>query len=203
MTSEDHSQERGRQTRADIVQVARRLFSEYGYFGTSLSDIQDATGLTKGAFYHHFSTKEDLALAVLECARGDYQKHLLAPFEDLPAGERFAATLDAIYLLNAQPEWRNCQMLATLCAELTNQEPRLQEAVRKLQQGMFGFFRDLIQGAQKAGDTCPGVVPEVYAQWIVSTLTGTQVARKLGSACVAPDQIFKAIKSAVLKHPGP
>ncbi|MBN1509021.1 MAG: helix-turn-helix transcriptional regulator, partial [Sedimentisphaerales bacterium] len=47
-------QSRGQTTKADILQVARQLFSEHGYHKTGIADIQEATGLTKGAFYHHF-----------------------------------------------------------------------------------------------------------------------------------------------------
>jgi len=47
-------------TRQLLVDEAARLFSRQGFAKTSLSAIVDNVGLTKGAFYHHFSTKEDL-----------------------------------------------------------------------------------------------------------------------------------------------
>lgn len=47
-------------TRQKILEVAYQLFVEQGYQGTSLSQIIEKTGLSKGAIYYHFSSKEDL-----------------------------------------------------------------------------------------------------------------------------------------------
>lgn len=45
-----------------ILDKVAPIFNKQGYIGTSLSDITNATGLTKGAIYCNFSNKEDLAL---------------------------------------------------------------------------------------------------------------------------------------------
>ncbi|WP_248323753.1 MULTISPECIES: TetR/AcrR family transcriptional regulator [unclassified Caballeronia] len=45
---------------ARILEQASILFRERGFSGVSLSEIMKATGLTHGAFYHHFESKEDL-----------------------------------------------------------------------------------------------------------------------------------------------
>ncbi len=48
-------------TKQFILQKVAPVFNKNGYFGTSLSDITDATGLTKGAIYGNFKNKEELA----------------------------------------------------------------------------------------------------------------------------------------------
>jgi TetR/AcrR family transcriptional regulator, cholesterol catabolism regulator len=48
------------QTRADIVRAALSLFEQKGYHGTSVGEIAERAGITKGAFYHHFGSKEEL-----------------------------------------------------------------------------------------------------------------------------------------------
>ena len=53
-------------TKKHIIEVAAPIFNKYGYIGTSLSDILNHTTLTKGAIYHHFENKDDLALSALE-----------------------------------------------------------------------------------------------------------------------------------------
>ena len=53
--------DKGRKTRQLITQKALQLFSVKGYFNTSISDIQEATGLTKGGLYCHFKSKEDIS----------------------------------------------------------------------------------------------------------------------------------------------
>lgn len=55
-------------TRIQLIQRALELFERDGYPRTSVEDIVDAAGLTKGAFYHHFRSKEE----VLEIIHNDY-----------------------------------------------------------------------------------------------------------------------------------
>src|SRR5579862_3436694 len=58
--------ERGRATRAHVVEVATRLFAAHGYDGTSVEAVQAESGVSRGSLYHHFPGKEALFLAVLE-----------------------------------------------------------------------------------------------------------------------------------------
>jgi TetR/AcrR family transcriptional repressor of nem operon len=76
---------RAAQTRERILSKAEALVLRRGFAGTSLDDIVTATNLTKGAFFHHFRAKADLATAMVERYRRNHQ----ALFE------RFAAEADA------------------------------------------------------------------------------------------------------------
>lgn len=53
-------------TTGQLLDAARRLFAADGYTATSLEDVVAAAGVTKGALYHHFSSKRDLFRAVFE-----------------------------------------------------------------------------------------------------------------------------------------
>lgn len=55
-------------TRERLLGEARRLFRERGYAATSLEQIADAAGVTKGAIYGHFSSKEHLLISAIEAA---------------------------------------------------------------------------------------------------------------------------------------
>lgn len=66
--------DKGRKTRQLITQEALQLFSVKGYFNTSISDIQEATGLTKGGLYCHFKSKEDIWFAVYDEAVAVWRK---------------------------------------------------------------------------------------------------------------------------------
>ena len=57
---------KGTQTRRNIIENSLQLFSVKGYYNTSVSDILDATGLTKGGLYGHFASKEDIWYAVYD-----------------------------------------------------------------------------------------------------------------------------------------
>ena len=58
--------ERGRATRAHVIEVATRLFAAHGYDGTSIEAVQAEAGVSRGSLYHHFPGKEALFWAVLE-----------------------------------------------------------------------------------------------------------------------------------------
>ncbi len=49
-----------------ILTEAARLFLQKGFEKTSMQDVMDATGLSKGAIYHHFASKEDILLRIGE-----------------------------------------------------------------------------------------------------------------------------------------
>lgn len=53
-------------TTAFIIETVAPIFTKYGYVGTSMSALTEATGLTKGALYGNFKNKEDLALRAFE-----------------------------------------------------------------------------------------------------------------------------------------
>jgi len=61
--------EQGDATREALLAAARGLFGDRGYAGTSLDEIARKAGVTKGAFYHHFSGKQELFLAVFEAVK--------------------------------------------------------------------------------------------------------------------------------------
>jgi AcrR family transcriptional regulator len=61
-----------------LLRVATRLFARHGFEGTSVQDIVDAAGVTKGAMYHYYDSKDDLLYEV-------YQKLLTMQTSQLEA----------------------------------------------------------------------------------------------------------------------
>jgi AcrR family transcriptional regulator len=58
-------------TRARIIEAARRRFYTHGVGATSLGDLARASGVPKGNFYYHFPTREDVVAAVVEARCAD------------------------------------------------------------------------------------------------------------------------------------
>jgi AcrR family transcriptional regulator len=88
--------------RAEIQQVALRLFTEHGYDNTSMREISEHLGLTKPALYYHFDSKEAIVrslfeerLATLEklAERAEGQPHSAARCAEIAAGW-FGLTVD-------------------------------------------------------------------------------------------------------------
>ncbi|MDX3064864.1 MULTISPECIES: ScbR family autoregulator-binding transcription factor [Streptomyces] len=72
-------QNRARATRKILLESAAHLFVERGYAGTSVNDISDHSGKTSGAIYFHYSSKENLALAVVREQFATWPQ-MLAPY---------------------------------------------------------------------------------------------------------------------------
>jgi AcrR family transcriptional regulator len=99
-------------TRALLVSVARQLFTERGYKGTSIEDIIEAAGVARGALYHHFAGKDVLFGAVYDAVQEDVATAVLAaalaaddPVDGVYAG--LAAFLDACL----EPDFRRIVVL--------------------------------------------------------------------------------------------
>ena len=59
-------QQRSEETRARLLQAAQKKFSESGYEAASVDEICAEAGVSKGAFYHHFPSKQAVFLALFE-----------------------------------------------------------------------------------------------------------------------------------------
>jgi AcrR family transcriptional regulator len=87
-------QQRAVQTRRQILETAARAFARHGHDGISLNQIIRESGLTKGAFYFHFPSREALALATFRHKQEQLVELIAARADDdLPALKRLAALL--------------------------------------------------------------------------------------------------------------
>ena len=74
----DRRQRDKARTIQDILNAARRLFSEKGLHGTSLRDLEKASGVSKGLILHHFESKENLYNAVQDLLIQEYTAQMAA-----------------------------------------------------------------------------------------------------------------------------
>ena len=70
--------------RNEILDVAQRLMTSKGYEQMTVQDILDELGISKGAFYHYFSSKQELLEAIIERLL-DMSEQMLAPIVSDPA----------------------------------------------------------------------------------------------------------------------
>src|SRR5581483_3713182 len=88
-------QQRTAATRHALLQSARRIFARDGFEACRIEDIAAATGHTRGAFYAHFPTKEDLFFAIFEQEVGRRVEQIRQTVERCAdARERLAALRD-------------------------------------------------------------------------------------------------------------
>ena len=94
-------QQRSAETKEKILLTAKELFSSAGYDATGVSQICTASGLSKGAFYHHFPSKHAVFMALLQNWLEDLDKEFFAVrvgTEDVLTGiSKMAANSDVIF----------------------------------------------------------------------------------------------------------
>lgn len=100
---------RGLQTRELILNGALRLFTERGYFNTSVQDVTRLSGVSIGSIYHHFEDKESIARAL-------YQREL----------EVMSDAIEAIIIRRSSVQER-CHAIIALLLEVTEQRPAAME----------------------------------------------------------------------------
>jgi AcrR family transcriptional regulator len=61
-----HRKRRPQQRPEEIAASALRLFTQRGYYSTTMDEVAEAAGVTKGAVYHHFDSKEQLLLTAVD-----------------------------------------------------------------------------------------------------------------------------------------
>lgn len=65
-------------TKKRIAEAAKNLFIQKGYASTSIENISEATGVSKGNIYYHFDSKEGLFIHVLD----EWEKEWMEQWED-------------------------------------------------------------------------------------------------------------------------
>lgn len=119
-----------------ILKTAARLFTEKGVHGTSLNDIADAAGMSKGTLYYHYPAKEQLVSDIADAHIGGATDAMLLWMggvkRETPLREAVLSLLHA--LVAEDDEARKSLLHVVLCAEAaTGNEPlfeKLSEAYR-------------------------------------------------------------------------
>ena len=99
--------ERQAATRAALLRSASRSICEHGMHGASIDRIAEEAGYTKGAFYAHFASKEELFLVMLDekfAAELERLETAMAGAEE-PAEEARKAAEEFLTYVNRDPEW--------------------------------------------------------------------------------------------------
>ena len=91
----------GEQTRQRIIEEAANLFVRKGFHGTSIADLAQAVGLTKGALYHHFRAKEEILFELVQ----EKHRQLIEALSSMPQQRGRPADLLHV-LLESIPEAR-------------------------------------------------------------------------------------------------
>jgi len=162
------TQQRGEETRSHILDVAGELFAEHGYDATSVADICARAGVTKGAFYHHFESKQAVFLELRDRWLSPLEAQLTLardPAETLPQLLQHVADMASAMFAEAGEDQRQQVFLELLSA--ARQDPTILPAMLAPMHRYREWFTQLISAGVKEG-TLRKVDRELAAQVLVS-----------------------------------
>ena len=143
-------------TKERILDTATNLFSTHGFTGTSIDDILQAVGITKGAFYHYFNTKDHLCETVLDVAIAQY--HVLAAKirESGDDSKSLYRWLEVLIEKQTSGQWLHCRLISRLSIDAAQLSGPMQQKLRNFWLWYQSLYESLIRQTlrgQPSGDT--------------------------------------------------
>ena len=172
---------KGGQTREMIIRQAAVVFNRRGFFGTSISDIMQETGLEKGGIYNHFKAgKEELALAAFDYAVAHINHKLETALHGKHhAVERllaFAAVLESAF---DDPELPGgCPILNT-AIESDDAHPILRARTEAAMSNLIASLQRIIDKGIMRGEIRAEVHSQEVAVVFISTMEGALMLSRL------------------------
>ncbi len=163
-------QQRGEETRSRILDAAAERFAQHGYEATSVMEICQRAGVTKGAFYHHFPSKQTVFLELLN-------RWLLGLDERLAEARAKAPSIPEGILRmadQAQHVFKMADGQLAMFLEFwieAGHDPAIWQATIAPYRRYRDFFSNIVQAGIAEG-TLRQVDPEMAAQVIVSLAAG-------------------------------
>jgi AcrR family transcriptional regulator len=195
------SQEHLAARREQILAAARRCFSRNGFHATSMQDVIAEAGLSVGAVYRYFQSKDELRTAVAEETVGAILSELSAVVRHeppLPLPEAMARVVDVIEPRVTGPDPAARLAMQTWSEALRDDE--LAELVHEKITAIRSTFEALARRAQQAGHLPPEPDPVAVGAVLLAVVPGYLIQRMLTGQ---PDkQTFIAGLRALLPRSG-
>lgn len=182
-------------TREKILEAANGLFYDHGFNATGVDRIIAAAGVTKGNFFYHFKSKEELATAVLDWHRERAFAEI--GLEELLAGSSPLQTLLALVGRMTERMFcgtdacriRGC-FFGNFALELAGGSEPVRHKVEAVFDGVRDLLRQLIERGQAQGEIRAELDPDKTAGLILSLMEGAVLLDKTHQQrCEVPDAL--------------
>lgn len=160
-----------RNTRADVVAAAGRLFAQRGYHGTSMRDLGKELGLLGSSLYSHVESKQDLLVEVVEEGARLFEASAeRALSEGGTAPERLSALIEG----HVDVVLDNLDVARTFLNEARMLDPEQRQRVIAARDHYEGAFRSVIGAGVDDGSFRPDADPKTASIFILSILNAIE-----------------------------
>jgi AcrR family transcriptional regulator len=167
-------------TREQILEKSGVLFNSQGYKATSISEITNATGFTKGAIYKHFKNKEALeqetVFYLFKKLTADLEKRIKA---EKTAGDKFRSIFKYYELYISSPPIQGGCPLANASAEGDDANPALRKSALKMMNILRRSLRTIFENGIRYKQLKSTIDVEFYVTLIIACLEGAVMISKL------------------------
>ncbi|MFF6995740.1 ScbR family autoregulator-binding transcription factor [Streptomyces sp. NPDC008313] len=167
-------QERAIRTRQAILVAAAEVFDEVGYEAATISDVLKRSGVTKGALYFHFTSKEELAQAVLDAQVASLPA---VPAQELKLQESLDEALLLAHLLQRDTGDPIVQGSVRLTVDQGSPKDHLNRRVPM--RGWTEHTQAVFEEARRRGEILPHADVTALAKLFVGGFTGVQVLSRI------------------------
>jgi AcrR family transcriptional regulator len=179
-----------------IILEALRLFSLKGFLSTSIQDILTAAGASKGGFYNHFKSKEELFFAVLNEARKIWRENNLAGLAQIEKPvekvKRLLRNFKDIYLQDTHCLPGGC-IFVTLSVELDDQKPDLAREVSRGFESLKAMINRLLEQGKESKELKPETDTQAVTEMIFAGILGATVIYGVDKSAVNLDQTVDSL----------
>lgn len=175
--------------RENILAAARRSFARFGYSGSSMRGIAEEAGMTFAGLRHHFPTKDELLIAVLEHRDQEHQDQ-----QRKLHGSAYVRDLTRL-LMQSLGEPSITEVFTTLSAEAVARDHPAHEFFTSRYERIRRQFADELRRAEEEGWS-PRIGPDDAAVLIAAVMDGLQLQWLLDERIDAP-RIFADFMHAV------
>jgi AcrR family transcriptional regulator len=193
-------QEQRQHTRAKLIEAALRVFAEQGYDHATVEEISLAAGYSKGAYYFHFDSKEEMLLELLSLWIKECTRRLLQ-FEDL-GGETALSWVKVVeslvYRDDSDAQWR------LLLPEIWVQSHRNEKVRKTVHDAYVRWAQELEKAFEKlerAGLLTLTVRPDVAASLVLAAHDGLALHSAVLPGKGEPSRVLGALISAIVALP--
>jgi len=185
-------------TRQFIVEKTAPLFNSKGFDGTSLSDLTEATGLTKGSIYGNFADKEELAVKAfqyaIQRARSCGKRHV---DNATSCREKLEALLDffGTYVMNP-PVAGGCPLLNN-AVEVDDHHTSMRKVVAKELKNSTNYISRLLNEGIAAGEFQAGIPVEDLAYMFFCSVEGAIMMSRAMKSREPMNAVVRQCKSIV------
>ncbi|QFZ72968.1 TetR family transcriptional regulator [Streptomyces fagopyri] len=168
--------------RAQILDAARRCFLHDGFHSTSMQDLFAESGLSAGAVYRHFASKNEMITAIVEENMRDVLAMVSSVARNRPGssiGDLIAAVLD---IVKTKTEEQNIAGLSVLAWSESLRNPSLAAQFDDLMTQMRSALTDVVREHQQSGSLTATAPPEAVAATLMCMLPGYILQLAMGDS---------------------